>query len=53
MNLLVLSAKKCEKESDSVNLLKEALVSVVDGLNGSIVYFIFDGLKTGSIASFV
>ncbi|KAF5811606.1 putative origin recognition complex, subunit 5, P-loop containing nucleoside triphosphate hydrolase [Helianthus annuus] len=52
------SAKKCEKPADFVNLLKEALVGVVDGLkrsssskklngcvNGSMVYLIFDSLE--------
>ncbi|KAL8192357.1 hypothetical protein R6Q57_027542 [Mikania cordata] len=51
-----LSAKKCEKHADFVNLLKEALVGVVDSLkrsskklegcvNGSMVYLIFDSLE--------
>ncbi|XP_076948679.1 origin of replication complex subunit 5-like [Bidens hawaiensis] len=49
------SAKKCEKPADFVNLLKEALATVVDGLkgskklegcvNGSMVYLIFDSLE--------
>ncbi|CAH1447928.1 unnamed protein product [Lactuca virosa] len=51
------SAKKCEKQADFVNLLKEALVGVVDSLkgnsgkssggsfNGSMVYLIFDSLE--------
>ncbi|KAK9056174.1 hypothetical protein SSX86_027263 [Deinandra increscens subsp. villosa] len=49
------SAKKCEKPADFVNLLKESLVGVVDGLkgskklegrvNGSMVYLIFDSLE--------
>ncbi|KAI3800535.1 hypothetical protein L1987_28626 [Smallanthus sonchifolius] len=29
------SAKKCEKQADFINLLKEALVGVVDGLKGN------------------
>ncbi|KAL7591976.1 hypothetical protein Lser_V15G31587 [Lactuca serriola] len=51
------SAKKCEKQADFVNFLKEALVGVVDSLkgnsgkssggfvNGSMVYLIFDSLE--------
>ncbi|KAJ9539246.1 hypothetical protein OSB04_031979 [Centaurea solstitialis] len=54
------SAKKCEKQADFINLLKEALVGVVDSLkgnagksssskkiwaNGSMVYLIFDSLE--------
>ncbi|KAJ9539249.1 hypothetical protein OSB04_031982 [Centaurea solstitialis] len=54
------SAKKCEKQADFVNLLKEALVGVIDSLkgnvgksssskkiwaNGSMVYLIFDSLE--------
>ncbi|KAK1430635.1 hypothetical protein QVD17_13520 [Tagetes erecta] len=49
------SAKKCEKQADFVNYLKEALIGVVDGLkgskkfegcvNGNMVYLIFDSLE--------
>ncbi|KAI7758428.1 hypothetical protein M8C21_013116 [Ambrosia artemisiifolia] len=46
------SAKKCEKPADFVNLLKEAVMGVVDGLkglegcgNGNMVYLIFDSLE--------
>lgn len=46
------SAKKCEKQADFVNYLKEALLGVVDGLkklggcvNGNMVYLIFDSLE--------
>nr|XP_043622593.1 origin of replication complex subunit 5 [Erigeron canadensis] len=45
------SAKKCEKQSDFVNLLKGGLLGVVDklkkkeGVSGSMVYLVFDSLE--------
>ncbi|PWA52237.1 origin recognition complex protein 5 [Artemisia annua] len=37
--------KKCEKASDFVNFLKEGLRSVVEGLDGDMVYLVFDSLE--------
>ncbi|GJS87080.1 origin of replication complex subunit 5 [Tanacetum coccineum] len=39
------SIKKCEKAADFVNLLKEGLSSVVEGLDGNMVYLVFDSLE--------
>ncbi|GKD98267.1 origin of replication complex subunit 5 [Tanacetum coccineum] len=39
------SVKKCEKAADFVNFLKEGLTSFVEGLDGNMVYLVFDSLE--------